>query len=197
MPILQSFGNAAVRAFGWSRGSAGGATNSMELISTQILGTAASSVTFSSIPQTYKHLQLRMTVRNTSASTTGTVYMNPNNIANTLVSYHYMYGNGSSVSSSYIGSGNVYSYSISDWTPPANAPAGEFEALIVDLLDYTSTSKNKVSRTMAGYVDTTTKIVVMNSQLARTTSAITSLVISEGVANFAVGSRFSLYGVLG
>jgi hypothetical protein len=196
-PILQSFGNADLRAFGFTRGGGAGG-NALTLISTQILASTAATVTFSSIPQTYKHLQVRITSRNASASSGGSIYMIPNSIANTSVNYHYLSGNGSTVSSGSIATGFAYSYTVNEYTPGGNNAAGIFGATVIDILDYTSTAKNKTSRSFWGMVNAATATQVeLLSQLAQTTSAITQLAFTEAATGFAAGSRISLYGVLG
>ena len=50
---------------------AGAAAGAYELIETQVLGSDVYSITFSSVPQTYKHLQIRLTARCTASGSTG------------------------------------------------------------------------------------------------------------------------------
>lgn len=160
-----------------------------ELIQEQILGTAASSVTFSSIPQTYKHLQVRFAAK--TATSGYTVYLRFNGDTTTNYGAHWLYGWNSAVRSvggggaSYIGLQGMDAGT--DTTYPSSG--------IVDVLDYTSTNKNKTTRTFAGIVTTgaTTSEVSLNSGFWLSTSAITSLTVGCAV-NFAVGTRVSLYG---
>jgi hypothetical protein len=167
-----------------------------ELISTQILASATATVTFSSIPQTYKHLQLRFTARDSSAFAGSSIYMNLNGDVGSNYSDHLLGGNGSSatsgsdVSSTYMRLGAVTANS---------STASAFGAGITDILDYTSTTKNKTIRTLIGAVVSTNNFVYLSSGAWLSTAAVTSLSITDvpsGVS-FMAGSRFSLYGVLG
>ncbi len=175
--------------------SGGAAAGSYELISTQVLGTAAASVTFSSIPSTYKHLQVRATLRAaTSSSALTDLYLRFNG-DNTSANYrgHILTANGSTVSSSDYGSGGVGLGEIITST----AATSQFTAINIDILDYQGT-KNKTSRALSGLPESTTKRVSLGSHLWMSTATVSSLVLSESFgAGFVTGSRFSLYGITG
>ena len=166
-------------------GGAGGAA--FELISTQYGNGSATSFTFSSIPQTYKHLQLRL-VANSPAGATyhsldwgGSTYNN-----------HILYGDGTSVSSAF----NIINNSNFDPVYQSVIPTTNiFGVAIVDLLDYSSTTKYKTSRKFVGKMSGT-GVVSLGSGLGQSTAAITSITISNSGA-YASGSRFSLYGIRG
>ena len=90
-PLLETFANASVRGYFAAAVVDSGA---YELISTTILSTTATSVTFSSIPSTYKHLQIRYIAR----ATTGGVanFTMTFNGTSSGYSYHGLYGDGAS-----------------------------------------------------------------------------------------------------
>jgi hypothetical protein len=163
-----------------------------ELISSQVLGSNATSVTFSSIPSTYKHLQVRVVAKSNSSSTGIDMTFNG---ATTGYAWHNLYANGSSAlveqgapSVSFIKIRNGMSESST-----ANAFAGS----ITDILDYADTNKNKTSRSLSGARDTNSG-VNMSSGLFVNTSAISSLTLTADSGNsFVSNSRFSLYGVKG
>jgi hypothetical protein len=183
-PLLQTLGAASVRAFGWSRGSNGGG-GAMELISTQLISSSTASVTFSSIPSTYKHLQIRYTGNN-SGGTNGSIQLQFNADTGANYASHYLQGNGSSVSSAQAGNSNWiigpnFGYSV-------GASAG-----ILDILDYTSTAKNKTVRGLGGYA-VGQYYVSLISGVWLNTSAITSVLVQ---GSFVSSSRISLYGVKG
>ncbi len=167
--------------------------NSDILISSQVLSANATSVTFSSIPQGYKHLQLRWTAKNTSTSTTMTLRVN--DISTSSYTNHYMTANGSTIgAANFTGSGGV----ILPFAMPSSTTTSAFGQGIADILDYTSTAKHKPVRYVAGVgMNTSQRGVGVGGGVLVDTPAITSLTLLTGANNFAVGSRFSLYGSLG
>lgn len=192
-PILQTFGDSTLRAFGFTRGSAGGA-GAMTLISTQVLASTATTVTFSSIPQTYKHLQLRYTAR---ADTGFNVLalLNFNGDSGTNYASHGVYGSGSGMTSFNTTSATRITTNYG-FIPGASNDANAFAGVVTDILDYTNTSKNKTVRMLHGNYVSNSPTVSLISGVWLSTSAITSLVLSTNTGNYVAGSRFSLYGVL-
>jgi hypothetical protein len=75
----------------------------------------------------------------------------------------------------------------------ASAAAFSFGAMIIDLPDYMSTTKNKTVRALAG----TPSRVAMDSGLFIGTAAISSISLSANASSFATGSRLALYGIKG
>ena len=156
----------------------------------RVAGTGSSgTITFNSIPQNYKHLQIRANVL-TVADCTLTLNING---SDTNQRFHYIQGTGSAVSA-----GGASSLYISGATTPSsyNMPTG----LIVDIADYTSTTKNKTVRFFSGqdsnasYYDR----IQLGSGARFETTAITSLVISNNAGtNFTTASTFALYGMVG
>jgi len=172
----------------------GAAAGSYELISTTILGSSTSSVTFSSVPTTYKHLQLRIHARSAAASDNN-IFIQFN--ADTAANYrtHHLYGNGAAVESFDNGAGSaIYVWSFADSTDTA----GIFSPFIVDILDSSSSAKFKTTRGLFGTLGAS-KQVGLSSGLWRNTAAITQVKINHGTMtqSFAAGSRFSLYGIVG
>jgi hypothetical protein len=197
VPILQSFGSDALRGFGFAI-SAGIQPASYELISTTVLASTATSVTFSlTAPQqaAYKHLQLRVASRSTDSQQYSDVLMRFNSDSASNYDWHYLSGGGSSVTSGYSGSvTGIFGARSAGNT----AVASNFGVGVVDILDAQSTSKYKTTRALSGEVDSGYTQVLMTSGLWLNTAAISSisLVISQG-GSFVTGSRFSLYGVRG
>ena len=169
-------------------GEAGGA---YELIETTILGSAASSVTFSSpatYASTYKHLQIRYVSR--SSGTTAGVFTRLNGDTSASYATHYLIGTGSSVSSA--GFPNQPQGQIGLQATSASA-TNEFRSGIIDLLDPFSATKN---RTLRGLSSSSSAVILM-SVLWANTSSLTDWQIICDSANFVAGSRFSLYGIKG
>jgi hypothetical protein len=176
----------------------GAAAGAYEQIATNILSSATSAITFSSIPTTYSHLQLRMTIRGTS-SFNGGMGIRLNGDTGSVYSRHNLFGDG----------GGVYSQNATSQTqintdtnnaffPGGQAEASQFGASIIDILDYMSTAKNKTIRQFAGAYASNGYQVGLISGAYYSTSAITSVTLTQlAMTNFAIGSRFSLYGIKG
>jgi len=169
----------------------------MDPISGITLSSAQSSVTFSSIPQTYTHLQIRG-IGGVTGGTTGTydmaIFFNGTTSNNGNFSQHRLYGNGSSVSSDYY-SGYIVSGRFSFNT---DANSGIFGSTVIDILDYANVNKYKTVRTLTGVDSNGAGIVGLTSGLWQSTSAITSITLNDGFggANWHQYSSFALYGIL-
>lgn len=159
-------------------------------------GNAGAIFNFTSIPQTYTHLQLRGFIRTTNATVEDTVYAyNFNNDGNSTGSaYHLLAGTGSGVSAS--GSTGSFS-SVLGFAPAANANANVYGAFILDILDYANTNKNKTLRVLCGYDNNGSGTIGLHSNVPLTrpgTNAITTLsILCNG--NITADSRLDLYGI--
>ena len=170
----------------------GGATWLIERINVGSAG--ASSVTFSSIPQTFKHLQVRGFNRSVSASTGGMwckIYLNGDTATANYYS-HALYGQGTSALSEAHGT-TVTQYSFFTCHTGDNS----WGSVVMDVLDYRSTNKYKTSRFLSGFDANGSGYLMLTSELWMNTNAVTSLVIDNTGANFAQYSSFALYGVVG
>jgi len=114
-------------------------TNSYESIATYTVGAGGSStITFSSIPSTFKHLQLRAIVRGNSASTIDAIKMtfNSDPSSRNYVTLHQIYGSGSTIAAqNSTGNGWIYQ----SYVAGNSANSNVFGAYVTDILDYTST----------------------------------------------------------
>ena len=159
----------------------------------------AATITFSSIPSTYKHLQIRLIARSGRSdgdAAAGGIYIQLN--SNFLTAQHQLRGNGSSISASG-SSGGLTNGTIIIWVPATGASAGIFGAGIVDILDYANTNKTKVVRILGGDDLNGSGYLAMTSGLWNSTSAITSITFgsTDGVGNIPQYSSFALYGIKG
>jgi hypothetical protein len=165
--------------------------SSFESIATTTVGSGGSaSVTFSSIPATYTHLQVRCLAKaNNAGSSFEVVNMTIN--GNSLTKNHYLYGNGSSALSG-LGVNNAII------NVPSAGYTSVFAGAVIDILDYTNTNKNKTVRTLGG-VDTNGagELVLYSNLYAVNTNAITSLSFNVTGTNIAQHSQFALYGIKG
>jgi hypothetical protein len=167
--------------------------NSYESIATVTLNSSQTTITFSSIPSTYKHLQLRGIVRFAGNDGGFGAYLNNNSTSSNYYS-HRMGGNGSSafagsIADSFIG-----------WTIATSGSAsGVFTGMIFDYLDYTSTSKNKTAKILSGHDNNGSGQLNFQSVLFNNTSAISTITLNSrnqgSTSDFAQYSSFALYGI--
>jgi hypothetical protein len=157
-----------------------------------------SSITFAGIPQTgYAHLQLRIMAQTNRASSTGDdINMTFNNSSSDYYGYHILYGTGTGSAAA---TDNSLSSAI-DLTrfSCVNAGANVFSAGIIDVLDYTSTSKHKTVKQLAGVDSNGTGTISFGSGLWKPTTpvAINSITLVPFVGTgFSQYSSFALYGV--
>ena len=151
-------------------------------------GTGSSgTITFSSIPQTYKHLQIRLMYQGVSGTA---LLLRFNGDSGSNYPFHRMYGDGSTVTAQgYSAQNAIYCSSSSSTTSNTMA------TVIIDIHDYASTTKNKTTRGFAGFDANGSGRGELNSGLWLNTNAITSLdLISSGTA-FTTTSSFALYGI--
>ena len=176
--------------------------DNFESLSTVIVGSGgASSITFSSIPSTYAHLQIRGIARaNRSTYGADTIRATFNSDSAANYASHRLLGDGSSAYSNASTSQNYIQFGDSVGTN--NGPgAGNVGVSVLDILDYSDTNKFKTIRLLAGVdVNGTVAgfggVVGLTSGLWRSTSAVTSitLVVETGI-NFLQYSKFALYGI--
>jgi hypothetical protein len=173
----------------------GASAGSFELISTTIASGSSASVTFSSIPATYKHLQLRLTNRGVYATTNDLLnLLRFNGDTGANYAWHGLQGDGSSV---YANNGTSVTSICAGVFPGGSSTADSFSGAIVDILDYANTNKNTTTRMLSGSHTATGKNIKLTSGVWFNTSAITSLTLTTEIGNFTSGSRFSLYGIKG
>jgi hypothetical protein len=79
--------------------------------------------------------------------------------------------------------------------PAASTASNIFGAIIIDILDYTSTTKNKTIRMLGSYDSNGTGLAILKSGLwFKTPEAVTT--INLGITTgWATGSRWDLYGI--
>lgn len=180
---------------------AGGAAipGSFELISTSILSSTTTAVTFSSIPSTYKHLQIRFSAQRTgTAGNTFGVGVQFNGDGGANYGERTFGAGGSSITI------NTANYTTSRMTIgrdfiDQNGSQPNFGSGVVDILDYTSTSKFKNIRSLNGVSSgNVVSNISMSAGMWRNTAAINSItILSTGTEQMSIGSRFSLYGIKG
>ena len=170
-----------------------------ESIATVSVGAGgSSSVSFTSIGTSYKHLQVRALLRGSRVSTNDIlgVQFNNDTSSSNYVS-HRLISDGSTAAASFTASGAYSLNWVSDF-PAASATSSVFGVLVFDLLDYATSNKNRVGKTLSGYDANGSGSSWLTSQLWVNTSSITSItflpVFGSGFAQY---SQFALYGIKG
>jgi hypothetical protein len=176
-------------------GAAGAAVvGDYESIATTVVGSGGATISFTSIPSTFKHLQLRAIARGADSGSSR-LEMRVNSDSGSNYAFHYMYGNGSSTfADAYANQPQMLFNRISG----AGSLANVFGAQIMDILDYANTNKFKTFRALTAFDENGSGEMQVNSGLWRSTSAINAISITaEGGANLAQYSHFALYGIKG
>jgi hypothetical protein len=166
---------------------------SYESIATVTVGAGgSSSITFSSIPSTYTHLQIRAYWGFTDTGNNTWLNTRFNSDSGTNYAYHALRGNGSTLSASTQSASNTrLSLGADD-----NGSATVWAASVADILDYSNTSKYKTTRALAGQDRNGAGAVNFWSGLWMSTAAITSINIYSDASTFRQNSVFALYGVI-
>jgi 3-keto-L-gulonate-6-phosphate decarboxylase len=149
------------------------------------LSSTATTVTLSNIPQTYTDLILVCNVKSTNA---GDVFVQFNSDTGSNYSATFLYGTGSTAGSFRTSNQSrilidYYAEIFTDWSDR-----------IVQLQNYSNTTTNKTVLVRASNAG---RGVDGIAGLWRSTAAITSITVSiTNSLSFAVGSTFTLYGIL-
>jgi len=168
-----------------------GAAGDYDSIATVNVGSGgASSVSFSSIPGTYQHLQIRGIFRPTATSW---IIGRFNGDSGTNYSHHDLRGNGSSVATEFVTNAeNVY------MILGLSSASNTYAAGIIDILDYANTNKFKTTRHLNGIDTNGGGSIDLTSGSWRNTAAITSITLSlSNLGTIPEYSQFALYGIKG
>lgn len=167
---------------------------SFESIATATGTGSSGTISFTSIPSTYNHLQIRINAITTSAGQA--IYARLNGDSAKNYPQHQLYGDGATVTSSgetaaaapaFIRVGDVGS-GTSTTLPMVG---------IVDLIDYASTTKNKTLRNFGGIDKNGSGAVDLLSGVWLSTSAINQVDLILSGGSFATSTSISLYGIKG
>lgn len=172
-------------------------TNSYESIATVTVGGGgSSSISFTSIPSTYKHLQIRLLgriSRSGEANDFFTIRFNSDTGAN--YSWHALEGSGSTV---YAESGASTDLPRNGDITATTAGANMFGAGVVDILEYANTNIYKTTRSLVGRDQNGSGWIWFGSSNWRSTSAISTVTITPTYGTgFVEYSSFALYGIKG
>lgn len=165
-------------------------TGSYESIATVTGNGVNTTLTFSSIPSTYKHLQIR------GFYFDGGYNLNLRFNADSTSSYyvHNIAANGAGGSIT----GQGFAVNTSADLQSYGADSGNLRAAcIIDIPNYTSTSKVKTLKYLSMYPGTSNQLVWAGSALWNKTDAISSITITDIYNAYSSASTFALYGIKG
>lgn len=175
--------------------SAGGVPVGFESIASATGTGSSGTITFSSIPSTYQHLQIRALLRSTQASTGFTnLNMRLNGVSASSYAIHRLTGSGSAVSAEGYASQLLLQNGI---VVRDNEAANIHGVVIIDIHDYADSTKNTTTRFITGYDENGDGRIQLGSGLFVNTSAISSIELYLGSDSFTTSTQFALYGIKG
>jgi hypothetical protein len=173
-----------------------------ESIATAIGTGSSGTITFNSIPSTYKHLQIRfMAKASPTTVSTRDIQIQFNSDTGNNYARHNLYGNGSTVSA--LGVDTSTSNFIAIQSSACNSDASLANMVgtgIIDIHNYASTTQNKTVRAINGMdvnLSNTGFTIQLTSGLWTQTSAINSITLALSSGNFTTQTKFALYGIKG
>jgi hypothetical protein len=161
-------------------------TSTYDLIASNVLGSSAASVTFSSIPATYRDLIVVVNGLGNGGEVNADLRFNSD--SGTNYSFVRMRGSGTAASSSSGTSKTVIS------TELAFSNTEQRNHQIMQIMDYSATDKHKtvlISENSNGVYG-----VIAAAARWANTSAITSVEVRSTTNSFASGTTFYLYGIV-
>jgi hypothetical protein len=173
-------------------------TTAFESIATATGTGSSNTITFSSIPSTFTHLQVRAITRGTGANgwENFSVRVSGGSFVNEYAS-HLLRGTGASVSAvSYTTQSTLQSLRTTD----AGSAAGIMGVLIMDVHDYASTTKNKTIQIVHGFDDANVsgvQNVELRSGVRLNTAAVNTVEFQISSGSWATTTQFALYGIRG
>jgi hypothetical protein len=181
MPVL-----GIIASSNW--GSAFG--GSYDSIASVTASAGATTITFSSIPSSYTHLQIRGFTNTSGTGSYSKIYFNGDT---TTANYrsHSLRGDGATASAAdYTGYGGVLGF-----VQAGMGNSTSWASSVLDILDYGNTNKNKTTRLLEGVDFNGSGSVEFYSGLWMSTAAITSVTLAVSGQTYSAGSTFALYGI--
>lgn len=168
-----------------------------ESISTVTVGSGGSAtISFTSIPATYTHLQIRGIARGSRSDQADGIVAQYNSDTGANYSWHEIQGSGSSAGA--VASANASHMGMQDSMAAQTGGASIFGALVIDILDYANTNKYKTQKSLTGNDRNGAGYVNFSSGSWRNTNAITSIDLKALYGSgFAEYTQFALYGIKG
>ena len=177
-----------------SQAGAAAVANDFESIATTTVGAGGSStITFSSIPSTYQHLQIRYMAANKAAPGDDPMYLRLNSDStNANYRNHRLGGSGSGTIS------DTYQLPISSSLNGNGDSASNYAGGVIEILDYANVNKYTTIRSLSGWDGNGSGYIWMMSELWMNTAAITQIDLTMfSGGTYRQYSHFALYGIKG
>jgi hypothetical protein len=166
------------------------APGDFQSIATVNIGAGGSaSVSFTSIPAEYSHLQIRGIGRQGTTTANGPSLYYNNVSSGTSYAYHNLYGTGSNN-----GFANAATSQPYDSSSSVIGNSTTYTSFIINILDYSNTNKNKTTRALTGYAAGASSGMYLHSNVYMSTDAINRIDIYNGYV-WQQYSSFALYGI--
>jgi hypothetical protein len=179
------------------QGRGGEPVGSYDLLSTVTPASSVNTITFAGIPSDYRHLQIRANVRCTGGAGTTLLWWRMNGLASTSnYTSHGLGGDGASAYAYNLGSS--YAMGLIGSTASSASTANAYSGIILDVLDYTASNKNKTVRSLRGEDFNGSGDIRLASSLFISTSAVTSISVGffDNLGSFYTTlSNLTLYGI--
>lgn len=176
-----------------------------EALMTTYLESDVTSVTFSSIPSTYRHLQLRASPRDTTTGQYGVLFFTFNNDTGSDYSHAFIYVYGPTAKcGNEVNLTKAKAYGITAYSSGTTIhPTEAYGAAVINILDYSDTNKKTTFSYDAGTIDSNTGGVPFFCAFGCSTyhdsgeAAISSIKIAQATGGHYMvrGSVFTLYGI--
>jgi hypothetical protein len=151
----------------------------------------ADALIFQNIPTDFTHLQFRVFARGTTSFSSGlSLYVTPIGMSISASRRHLLNASGAAVAS-----GGDSGQGLSGLLADAGAVSNIYANVIVDMLDWNSTSKNLTMKAYGGYDSNGYGVVSLSSAVfVRNTGTATGFYFNTD-GNWVAGSRIDLYGI--
>jgi hypothetical protein len=154
--------------------------------------TSVASITFTGIPSTYKHLQIRGIGRSTDSAAYTQTALTINGVT-TNYTLHQLFADGGGTATAY--ATTAQASTLYESMTADTATASIYGVTIIDILDYQNTNKYKTFRILAGYDANGSGRMALTSGMTTTnTNAVTSITLTPRFGSFKQYSSFALYG---
>ena len=195
-PILSARGGMSAGAYGWGSASSAGGASAFDSIATWSAGDNSSKeISFTSIPSTYKHLQIRGYFELTTEGQTPLLRFNGDSGSN--YSWHTIRQYNNTLLDTYGIANTSYAQQTFQWGTYGTQGSGFPNNIIIDIFDYNDTNKFKICEATAFSAKFANSLqrVSYSSGMWRGGSAISS--ISFNALLYTSNTRVSLYGIKG
>jgi hypothetical protein len=183
----------SAKGYGFGNLSTSAATGDFwSIASYTISNSTTATFDFNNIPQTYKHLQIRLFGQGLTSDDSVIRF---NNDSGTSYSWHELRGNRSNAGVS--GTASLSNWSYIGRTPVASSGASYFGAVVCDIPDYTITNRNKLFYSIEGVDLGSGGVVGTMSGIWSSNNAVTRLQIELQGGYWSPYSHCGLYGIKG